>query len=190
MHQSKLPYLLGLILSAVTSFAANRLGSHVVPTTDSRRLEALNDAANRKPVFKTFLNGKAVAGWANQKIPITSGSAILLLSVQNIGTAPAADFKACVTYPAVLTNVVPAGWQKLPPPDSFDYDKILPQGEFAHYSVESRSPVAQGLGVSLPAIVVTNPRSMVLSFMVWSGTSEKVTTRLNLSFETEGGPDR
>jgi hypothetical protein len=185
MHQSKLPYLLGLILSAVTSFAANRLGSHVVPTTDSRRLEALNDAANRKPVFKIFLNDKVVADGASERIPVVSGSASLQFTVQNTGTAPAADFEACVTYPAVFSNVVPAGWKELPPPKAFDHDRILPQSEFAHYSVESKSPMAQGLGVSLPPITITNPRPMVLSFMVWSGTSEKVRTTLNLTFDAK-----
>ena len=79
----------------------------------------------------------------------------------------------------------PLGWQRLPAPASFDHDRVLPESEYAHYSVESKSPMAQGLGVSLPPITITQPRPMVLSFMVWSGTSEKVRTTLNLTFDAE-----
>jgi len=185
MHQSKLPYLATMIFGALASLVVNRFVNHVVPTTDSRRLEALNEAANRKPVFKTFLNDKAVTDGDKVKVSTMSGSAVLEFSVQNTGTAPTADFEACITYPAVFTNVLPLGWQRLPAPASFDHDRVLPESEYAHYSVESKSPMAQGLGVSLPPITITQPRPMVLSFMVWSGTSEKVRTTLNLTFDAE-----
>jgi hypothetical protein len=173
------------VLATVISLIVSGSWHHLVPTTDSRRLEALNEAANRKPVFKTFLNDKAVTDGDKVKVPTMSGSAVLEFSVQNTGTAPTADFEACITYPAVFTNVLPLGWQRLPAPASFDHDRVLPQSEYAHYSVESKSPMAQGLGVSLPPITITQPRPMVLSFMVWSGTSEKVRTTLNLTFDAE-----
>jgi hypothetical protein len=154
----------------------------LVPTSESKQLEVLN----RRPRFLMFLNDKAVGDGTSMKIPIRSGVAVLQFTVRNIGSAPAPDFVACISYSAGFTNVVPgAGWQRLPPPDGFDHDQIVSGEGVAHYGLDWKSPMATGNATPLPGIQITSPRSMFFRLMVWSGTSDKFVTDLNLTVELE-----
>jgi hypothetical protein len=186
VHQGKLPYLLSLVLGAVASLAVSSSWHCFAPTLESRQLEALNDAVNRKPLFKTFLSGRAVGDGTVMKVPIRSGVAVLQFTVRNTGSAPSPDVIACLSYSAGFTNVLPAGgWERLGPPDSFDHDQVVPQGGLAHYGLDWKSPVAKGNAVPLPPIQIVNPRPMLLRLMVWSGTSERFQTDLSLTVESD-----
>jgi hypothetical protein len=182
-HESKFSHFISLFLGTIIILVLTQAWHWAFTTTESRQIQALQKATDKKPFFKTLVNGVAVADLSQVQI-LYADNATIKIRVQNIGSAPASEISACIIYPAYFTQVSPDGWDEQLSSDWYEHEQIMPETAVAHHRVVSKAPLTVGDGLSLPDIQIKNPKDsrIPVAFRVWAPNSEVSLTRFILVF--------